>query len=197
MDNIFYHGSDSKIEKFLNDFPEKLGAINAEGPGTYFTNSKENAAMWGKLTYTVTLKPRKVITNTKQASKANRRDLKKFLDMIDDEDYANNWSPDIETDKLMAINEAIKSSNTEDEVWHSLRSEQYNGNPQGFMSAISKLGYDALLLYKEGFEFSDVDKVYHCIVYNKDIIDIVKVERNDNVDEIRKIVKEAIKKIVK
>ena len=197
MESIFYHGSDSKIEKFLNDFAGKVGAIDAEGPGTYFTNSKENAAMWGKLTYTVTLNPRKVITNTKPANKANRRDLKKFLDMVNDDDYANNWSSDIETDKLMSINEAIKYSDTEDEVWHTLRNEQYNGIPQTFMSAISKLGYDALLLYKEGFEFSDVDKVYHCIVYNKDIIDIVKVERNDNVDEIRKIVKETIKKIVK
>jgi len=196
MEGFFYHGSNSKIEKFLNDFHGKVGAIDAEGPGTYFTNSKENAAMWGKLTYTVSLNPRKVITNTKPANKANRKDLKAFLDMIDDEDYANNWSQSIETDKLTAINEAIKSSDTEYEVWHSLRNEQYNGNPLGFMKAMSKLGYDAQLLYKEGFEFSDVSKVYHCVVYNKDIVKIIKVERNSNIDEIKKIIKKAVNKIL-
>lgn len=197
MEGIFYHGSDSKIDKFLNDFKGKIGAIDAEGPGTYFTNSKENAAMWGKLTYTVKLSPRKVITNQKPASKSNRKDLKKFLDMISDEDYANNWSQDIEIDKLMAINEAIKYSKTEDEVWHSLRVEQYNGAPQAFMNAMSNLGYDALLLYKKGFKFGDVDKVYHCVVYNKDIVDIINVERNDNIEEVRKFIKKCISNIVK
>jgi len=193
MNGVFYHGSNSKIEKFSDEFAGKIGVPDAEGPGIYFTNSKENAAMWGKLTYTVNLAPRKVITNMKSASKANRRDLKKFLDMISDEDYANNWSSDIETDKLMAINEAIKYSDTEDEVWHSLRVEQYNGAPQAFMRAMSKLGYDAMLLYKKGFEFNDVDKVYHCIVYNPENVEIISVEKNGNTEEARKIIKNIIK----
>jgi hypothetical protein len=194
MQEIFYHGSNSDIIKFSDEFSGKIGAADAEGPGIYFTNSKENAAMWGKLTYTVKLNPRKIITNQKPSYKADRKDLKKFLDMISDEDYVNNWSPDIETDKLMAINEAIKYNNTEDEVWHSLRREQYNGAPQSFMRAMSKLGYDANLLYEKEFKFDDTDKVYHCIVYNPKIVDIIKVERNNNIEEI---VRKSVRKIIK
>jgi hypothetical protein len=197
MEGVFYHGSDSKIQKFSDEFAGKIGAINAEGPGIYFTNSKKNAAMWGKLTYTVYLRPRKVISNTKTASQANRKDMKKFLDMINNEDYVNNRSPNIKTDKIMAINAAIDYSDTEYEAWHSLRAEQYNGAPQQFMRAMSKLGYDATLLYKKDFEFNDVDKVYHCIVYNPEIVEITNVERNNNVEEIvRKSVKKIINEIV-
>lgn len=193
MDFKAYHGTNHRIKKFSDEFAGRVGAADAEGPGIYTTNSKENAAMWGKNIYEITLSPRKVITNTKPANKANRQDLKKFLDMISDEDYANNWSPDIETDKLMAINEAIKYSTTEDEVWHSLRKEQYNGAPQAFMRAISKLGYDMMVLFKKGFKFSDVDKVYHYIVFNPEIITVNDVEiGDDKLSEIRKIIRKTI-----
>lgn len=187
-----YHGSDHKITKFSDEFAGAINAVDAEGPGIYFTNSLENSEMWGKFTYTVYLNPRKVISNIKPASRASRKDMKKFLDMISDEDYVNNWSPNIETDKRMAIDAAIEYSSTEYEAWHSLRSEQYNGAPQQFMRAMSKLGYDATLLYKKDFKFNDVDKTYHYIVYNPEIVEIITAERNRNVEEVRKIIRNVL-----
>ena len=160
-----YHGSNHEITKFSDEFAGGPKSIDAEGPGIYLTNSRENAEMWGKYTYELILSPRKFITNQKPSSKANRIDMKKFLDMKGDEDYANNWSPDIETDKLMAINEAIKYNETEDEAWHSLRREQYNGVPQAFMRAMSKLGYDMMTLKKD-FDFGDVFEFREWLVKN-------------------------------
>jgi len=190
-----YHGSDHEITKFSDEFVSGPNAKDAEGPGIYITNSKDNAAMWGKYTYELILSPRKFITNQKPSSKANRIDMKKFLDMKGDEDYANNWNPDIETDKLMAINEAIKYNSTEDEAWHSLRREQYNGVPQAFMRAMSKLGYDMMTLKKD-FDFKDVDTTYHYIVYNPEIIEIVGVERNSIEENAKKAVRKVIKEVI-
>jgi hypothetical protein len=191
MDNVFYHGSNYEISKFSDDFIGIDGAILAEGPGIYFTNSKENAEMWGKYTHTVILRPRKVITNLKPANRVNRADLKKFLDMS--LDYIVNRVDNVEKDKMLAIEDAIKYSRTEDEVFHSLRQEQYVGAHKRFMKDMSSLGYDAAKLYKKGFKFNDVDKVYHYVVYNPEIVEIVKVERNKNVEEVRKLVKKIIK----
>jgi len=190
-----YHGSNHEITKFSDEFAGGPKSIDAEGPGIYLTNSRENAEMWGKYTYELILSPRKFITNQKPSSKANRIDMKKFLDMKGDEDYANNWSPDIETDKLMAINEAIKYNETEDEAWHSLRREQYNGVPQAFMRAMSKLGYDMMTLKKD-FDFGDVDATYHYIVYNPEIIEIVGAERNSIEENAKKAVRKLIREVI-
>ena len=194
MEQIFYHGSDHKIDKFSDEFAGKIDAVDAEGPGVYFTNSKENAAMWGKFTYTVSLNPRKVITNAKSANKANKADLKSLLDM--NEDYSLLRVEDIEEDKWLAIEAAIRYSRTEDEVYHSIRQEQYVGAHRRFMRDMSKLGYDANRLFKKGFKFNDVDKVYHCIVYNPEIVKIIGVERNDNLGEVRKVIREVMSKVL-
>jgi hypothetical protein len=195
MNNVLYHGSNHKIDKFSDEFAGRIGAPDAEGPGIYLTNSKENAAMWGSIIYTVTLSPRNVITNLKPAVKANKSKLKELLD-LQGEDYTLLRVDDVEKDKWLAINDAIKYSDTEDEVFHSIRQEQYVGVPRRFMRDMTKIGYDALKLYKEGFQFDDVDEVYHYVVYNPDVIEIIKKEDVSNLQEVKKIVREIIKKEV-
>lgn len=193
MDNVFYHGTNYEIKKFSDEFAGKVGP-DAEGPGIYFTNSKENAMMWGKLIYKVILNPRKTITNQKTSHAANKKDLKKLLD-IKGEDYILMRTENVELDKIMAINEAIKYSETEDEVYHSIRQEQYSYAPQNFMRNMTKIGIDALILYKKGFEFNDVNKVFHCLVYNPEIINIVDVEKVNDLSEVKKVIKNTINKL--
>lgn len=192
MQGIFYHGSNYEINKFSDEFTGRIGAPDADGPGIYFTNSKENAAMWGKFTYEVKINLRDFITNKKKSTQADRIKLKEFLDNKGEE-YIDNRSSDIEKDKIMAINDAINYSETEDDVWHSLRNEQYNYAPQGFMRAMSKIGIDGLVLYKKGFHFDDVKKAYHCIVYNPESIEILNVANN----QIEENTKKKIKKLIR
>lgn len=132
----------------------------------------------------------------KSAKRVNKAELKKFLDMIDDEDYANNWDENIERDKIMAINEAIESNKTEDDVFHSLRRQQFNYAPQSFMRTMTKLGYDMMTLYKKDFHFNDVDKTYHYIVYNPEIIEVVGVERNSIEENSKKAIRKIIKEVL-
>jgi len=185
-----FHGSDKEIKKFTDIFAGGEKSSDAEGPGIYFTNSHDNSEMWGKYTHEVILSPRKVITNQKPASEVNRQDLKMFLDQV--EDYATNRAMDEEEDKWMAIEEVVKYNNTEDEVWHSLRNENFNQQPQEFMRAMAAVGYDAMVIRKgPEFDFEDVDKTYHYIVYNPDIVEVVSIKRN-SVEEVRKFVRKVL-----
>jgi len=178
-----YHGSDHKIKKFSDEFTGREGTESAEGVGIYTTNSKENAKMWGNYIYSLVLKPRKVITNMRLASEIDKEEMKRFLDLIDDENYTINRAEDIESDKWASIEDAINYSETEDEAWYSLAYEQFTNSHQELLRAMTKMGYDMVLLKKgEEFKFDDADKVFHYIIYNPDIIEIVGVEKKK--DEI-------------
>ena len=166
-----YHGSNTRITQFKDEFAGAIEAADADGPGIYFTNSYMNGIMWGKYIHKVILRPRKVISNETLASDVNREDLMVLLNAV--EDYTQNWSEDLETDKEMAIDAAIEYSDTADEVFHSIRSEQFVGRPQTFMRTLTKLGYDMLYLKKtELTGITDVDVTYHYVVYNPAIIEV-------------------------
>jgi len=186
-----YHGSDYKINKFSDEFAGAMEADDAEGPGIYFTNSRENSEMWGKFSHEVILNPRRVITNERKATEVNKEELKAFLDMS--EEYVVNRSEDEESDKWMAIEDAIQYNKTEDEVWHTLRYEQYGNSPQLFMRAMTKLGIDAMVIHKNDFDFNDVNEVYHYIVYNPNIVDVVNIN-SVSINEIK--IRKYIRKII-
>lgn len=171
---IAYHGSNHEINRFTNNFISDEN-INASGPGIYTTNSIQDAMQWGDNIHKLILRPRKFISNEVPAEKVDRNMLMVFLNNV--EDYSINRDPDIEIDKKMTIAEAIKYSKTEDEVFDSLRNEQYNYDLQGFMEAMIKIGYDMLKLKKDFTELTDVEVPYHYIVYNPDIISITGVKK--------------------
>ena len=169
-----YHGSDHQINKFSDEFAGGEGTESAEGAGIYFSNSKENAKMWGKYIYTVVLRPRKVLSNTKPASEVDENELKAFLDTIEDEDYISNRHQDIESDKWASIQDALAYNDTEDEVWHTLAGEHFTSS-QELVRALSSFGYDMQLLHKKDFKFNDVNEVYHYVILNPKIVKIVGV----------------------
>lgn len=171
---IAYHGSDIEIDKFTNKFVSNDN-VNASGPGIYFTNSIQDAMQWGKYIHKVILRPRNIVTNEVPAEKVNRKALMTLLNNV--EDYSLNWAEDLESDKKIAIQSAIKYSDTEDEVFDNLRNEQFNYNLQGFMNAMSKIGYDMLKLKKDFTELRDVKIPYHYIVYNPSIITIIDINK--------------------
>jgi hypothetical protein len=54
---LAFHGSKNKIEKFTDEFVGRREATDQEGPGIYFTTSREDAMAYGNYLYKPTENP--------------------------------------------------------------------------------------------------------------------------------------------
>ena len=77
---IVYHGTNSDIQKFSDEFVGKEEATDQEGPGIYFTTLKEESEMYGKNLYSVKLTPRKLMDINKLMRKVRKLKLKWMLE---------------------------------------------------------------------------------------------------------------------
>lgn len=189
MEGIFYHGSKHKVDKLSDEYVGGEKATDQEGPGIYFTTSKENASMYGKYIYTVELNPKKILGKKKSTS-VSKFDLIKLIKMKEDwEMNAQDWSENPEVGARKAAEAAIEYNDTDKDVFLQIWIDFYRYNGREYVRNMAKLGYDGVFIPKE-------DGINHVVVYNPSIINIVDVEVSE-IEEIRKIVKETINKVVK
>ncbi len=169
-----YHGSNSDLTNFSTEFMGFGSKPASDGPGLYFTNSIENGKMWGDKLYCVDFVNANFISSDTLPEDIDRSLIRRILDNIPDEDHNYNYSEDLETDKELFIDNAIQFSNGADEVLLSIYYDYFNGIPQVFMEKMVEVGIDGIAVSKN-FDFPDVNKTIHYVVYNTSMIKITNV----------------------
>jgi len=164
-----YHGTEDKIESFTDEFVGTEEATDQEGPGIYFTTDRDDAQGYGKMLYTVILRPNKLIDET-SSENINPEELGKIIKTLPEwEMQAQNWAEDPESGLHMAIDDFIRYNDTEKDVFQQVWIDFFRYNPILFVKGMVTLGYDGQIIEKENGR-------RHVIVYNPDIIEVTNIE---------------------
>ena len=164
-----YHGSDTQINKFVDDFVGKEEATDQEGPGIYFSTNIEDARAYGKYIHSVILRPRKFVDESTHKN-VNRKEITAFIKTAPDwEDTAQNWAENPENGLREAVNSLYEYAKNEKDLYQQIWYDWFRYHPLEYVRGMVKLGYDGEIINKaEGNK--------HFIVYNPDIIEIIKSE---------------------
>lgn len=162
--NVF-HGSPIKIENFVDDFVGGKEANDQEGPGIYFTTSKEEANRYGDNIYNVTLTPRLLFDQIPPNPMKLTPILTKLVRMAEDWEMS---AQDYDENPIIGLNEFVKSTlqyndNEKDcllQVWVDF----YRYRPIEYVRNCVSLGIDGIIVNK------DYENTKHIIVYNPSII---------------------------
>ena len=164
-----YHGSDTKISSFVDDFVGGKNATDQEGPGIYFTTSKENAQRYGENIYVATLMPRKLLSE--KPSGGSYAELLKLAKMAPEwEDTAQNWDENPSVGIVKAVKDAIQYNENEKDRFLQIWIDFYRNNPRDYVKNCVKLGYDGIVVDRESMYIDEPIK--HYIVYNASIIQV-------------------------
>ena len=164
-----YHGCDTKISSFVDDFVGGKNATDQEGPGIYFTTSKENAQRYGENIYVATLMPRKLLSE--KPSGGSYAELLKLAKMAPEwEDTAQNWDENPSVGIVKAVKDAIQYNENEKDRFLQIWIYFYRNNPRDYVRNCVKLGYDGIVVDRESMYIDEPIK--HYIVYNPSIIQV-------------------------
>jgi hypothetical protein len=163
---IVYHGTNSDIQKFSDEFVGKEEATDQEGPGIYFTTLKEESEMYGKNLYSVKLTPRKLMDMTPINKNKWRSFTTKMLQSAPDwEDTAQNFNQNPRKGLILAVESMMDYNETEKDLAQQIWYDFYRYNPVDFVRNIVKMGIDGIIVPREKSE--------HIIVYNPNIIHVL------------------------
>jgi hypothetical protein len=169
---IVYHGTNSDIQKFSDEFVGKEEATDQEGPGIYFTTLKEESEMYGKNLYSVKLTPRKLMDMTPINKNKWRSFTTKMLQSAPDwEDTAQNFHENPKKGLILAVESMMDYNDTEKDLAQQIWYDFYRYTPVDFVRNMVEMGIDGIIVPRE--------KSNHIIVYNPSIIDVLEVENKD------------------
>ena len=173
-----YHGSNHLINKFSDEFVGAEEATDQEGPGIYFTTSKEDAEGYGNYVYSVKLNGNKFLDDKNSSEKANKNHLLKMIKMSENwREKAQNYDYNPDIGARAAVNGAVEYNETEKDAFLQIWIDFYRYETVDFVRNMVKLGYDGLVVDGYG-GYSDDDKK-HIIVYNPNIIEILETSQNN------------------
>lgn len=185
-----YHGTETKIEKFTDEFVGGKDAIDQNGPGIYFTSTHDEAMRYtsneGGFIYSVRLESGKYLDSEERSAEylsQYRDDLVKLVKMAPEwEMNAYDWSQDPETGVEIMVDSAIEYNDNEKDVFLQIWIEAYRHKEVHFVRNMSKLGYSGI--------FVPADKANnngnHIIVFNPatitvEDVEVIGSETNENV----------------
>lgn len=162
-----FHGSPTKITKFMDDFVGGDEANDHEGPGIYFTTSEDEAHRYGENVYSVTLTPNMLFDQIPPNTRKLVPIITKLVKMAEDWEMK---AQDYNENPIIGLNEFIKSTlqyndNEKDcilQVWIDF----YRYNPVEYVRNCVSLGIDGIIVNK------DYEDIKHIIVYNPSIINV-------------------------
>jgi hypothetical protein len=169
---VAFHGSDHKIENFVDEFVGREEAYDANGPGIYFTTDYDEAKFFGKYIYKVKLENGRFIDNKTPNTKVNINDVIKLVKMSPNWEYkAENFDEDPNKGLKMFVDMTLEDNDSEKDVFLQVWYDFYRYEPVDYVRNMVKLGYDGLIddsIAKDGHK--------HIIVYNTKIIKLIDVE---------------------
>ena len=174
-----YHGSNSEIDLFKTDFVGGQDAIDAQGPGVYFTDNKEDAEHYGNYLYTVNINPKNILSHQ------NKKGItpKLIIDLIklnpDWEMNAYDWHENLQKGLKLSVQAILDNDNAKD-IITQVYIEYYMHQPLLYVKNCVKLGIDGIShrnMWGDGINSS-----LHYIIYNPNIVHIIKKEQNENIN---------------
>ena len=169
--NILYHGSPLKIDRFNLNHVGQEEANDQEGPGIYLStmlNDARGYAGQNGFLHRVEAKDMNLI----QGDKPNMIHVKKLilqsLGWIDEEGYAN-WGENPEVALQAALKSIQDYSSSAIDGFQSVWASFYRYDPKEYIRNMVQLGYDGFLIPKEGG--------FHLIAYNPNKLRITRRSR--------------------
>lgn len=170
---IAYHGSNATIDAFVTDFIAGPKAVDQEGPGIYFTTSKEDAIRYGNIIYTVRLTPRKLLSSENKRG-VTRASMIRLIKM--DPDWkmdAYDWDENPYIGLQKSLEDIFDHDNAKD-IITQVYANHYRQRAKDYVRNAVALGYDGIIV-----STSWGSQVI--VVYNPAIIEILNVE---NIQEL-------------
>ena len=166
----FYHGSNTKIDKFSLD---KLGSntnIDQSGPGIYLSSSKHDASTYGKYIHTVDAKIIKSRLLTKSV-----RTIEKGIQILinkapDIEDILTNWDENPVRAKLKALHTIVDSHPKYLDALEQTWFDFYPDDSKLYLQQLIKWTY-------QGFLITINPEITHFICWDPSILTIQSVEQ--------------------
>lgn len=162
-----FHGSPTKITKFVDEFVGGKEAIDQEGPGIYFTTSEEEAYGYGENVYSVTLTPRLLFDETPTNPQKLRGLITKLAKMAPDwEESAQNYNENPSRGLIDFVESTLNYNDNEKDCMLQVWIDFYRNDTVDYVRNCVKLGIDGIIVQKE------YKNAKHVIVYNPSIITV-------------------------
>lgn len=182
MNNIWYHGSKTKISKFSNEFAGAREATDQEGPGIYFTSSEKEARGYGSYVYKVQINPKKIVST--KVGKAPADEIRKLIMAAEDWEYhAQNYDENPKRGLEQFIKGLYDYNETPHDQFQQAWIDFYKDNPREYLSNMTKFGYSGVLIEK-------YDGIQHFVLFDPSIIK--PLELLENKLSIRSILNEIL-----
>lgn len=174
---IVYHGSNYDIQQFSNEFVGGEQAVDHMGPGIYTSDNKmEDAARYGKYTYTLSLHPNKLLSD-KTKRGITKQDVIKLIKMKPDWQLnAQDWNENVYRGLMESVNTIMEQDSAKD-IITQVYIDYYFHQPKLFVQNATKIGVDGIIhtnIWGGGGQST------HYIIYNPNIITIEKKELTEN-----------------
>lgn len=162
--NVF-HGSEAKINKFVDNFVGSQEAIDQEGPGIYFSSHRPEAESYGNFLYSAELTPRVLYDQTPTNPKKLKPIIEKLVRMAPDwESNAENYDENPEKGLKDFIESTLNYNDNEKDCILQVWIDFYRYNPVDYVRNCVKLGIDGIIV--------DTPRSKHFIIYNPNIIKV-------------------------
>lgn len=171
-----FHGSETQIKQFIDDFVGGKDANDQEGPGIYFTSSYQNARSYGPYVYSVKLTPNKIVS-TKDGQNAPLKEIEWLMKNAPDwKSTAENWNENPMLGLKLAAKDFIQYNDNPHQQFLQVWIDFYRDNPVDYVRNMVKLGYDAIIIDNLNSMLANETNITHIIVLNPSIIEFIKVE---------------------
>jgi len=164
----WFHGSDTKIDKFTLDNVGRSEAIDQEGPGIYITTSADDARRYGRYIHQLAVKTAKtrLMPDKKRFDPSLIRRL--ILKSPDRDDALTNWDENPHRALNIAVDQIYSSYGPDEyrEAMESIWGDFYRNHPKEYLKALWQW---------DGFILPRADGVRHMIVFKPDIIKVISV----------------------
>ena len=169
-----YHGSNHEITRFSDNFIGGEKSIDANGPGIYFSDLKEDSASFGYIIYTVNMDVSKFVTDKGKKTLPKSTAIKLVKMREDWEMTAMDWSENPNIGLRMFIESIYEINENSKDILLSICYDYYRQRPKDFVRNCVKLGINGINTTNI---WGDGRKNEHYIVYNPSIVSVQTVEK--------------------
>jgi hypothetical protein len=174
-DLILYHGSNHEISKFSDDFISGEKAVDANGPGIYFSDNKEDSEHYGNILYTVRLKQCNIITD-KSKKELTPAKLVQLIKLNPDwQMYAQDWDENPNKGLSIFINDTFRDENNSKDMLLNVWYIFYRYQSVTFVRNCTKLGIDGINVTNN---WGGGGSSEHYVIYNPNIIELIEKKSN-------------------
>jgi ADP-Ribosyltransferase in polyvalent proteins len=173
---VLYHGSNHEISRFSDDFIGAEQAVDANGPGIYFSDNKEDSEHYGKILYTVRLKPCNIITD-KSKKELTPAKLVQLIKLNPDwQIYAQDWDENPNKGLSIFISDTFSDEDNSKDMLLNVWSIFYRHQSVTFARNCTKLGIDGVNVTNN---WGGGGSSEHYVIYNPNIIEVLDINKTN------------------